>query len=130
MCRPRVQEVAEEHDVRDVVNGHQGVQRCQVLAGGPARHRHALRAERGRLAEVDIGHHQHPAGRPVQRLLGQQQHAFAGDEDFARAHGCAAFSSSRTMRATRSDSFSVVTFSRKRSTIRAKPNGVARLTSR
>ena len=63
-------------------------------------------------------------------FCGQQQQRFAGDDDFARAHGCAAFSSSRTMRATRSDSFSVVTFSRKRSTISAKPNGVARLTSR
>ena len=110
--------------------------------GGPARHRHAQRAERGRLAEVDVGDDQHASRRPVQRLFGSSSRRSPAT--------CTAEHAVATARQVRSrfviprppspvrapcarrgrSVFRYCSFSRKRSTISAKPNGVARLTSR
>src|SRR5450830_42463 len=137
-----VKKITEQNNVCNIVSTDQCVQHGQIMGSCAMRHRHATGPERRRFAKMDVCHDQDLSLLPQQCALRQQDEDDTTDRDFLQAialpfdvgiclvltHFEAAFSSSFSMRSTRSLSFSVDSFSRKRSTISGNPKGVARVT--
>jgi len=77
----RMQQVAEKDHATSTADGDGLAQPLQRLRRGAFRHRHALAAERGRLADVRVGHQQAPVIEQAGRTLRQQRQALAGNLD-------------------------------------------------
>src|SRR5207302_8190196 len=132
-----VEEIAEEHHFACLGLLDRLVEAREVIARGARRQRNAECPEARRLAEMEVGDQERLPRGPVGGALGEEDEVLAGDGavDHSKrldwAPACAgvtsdsgtaldpnvALSNSSCMRRTRSASFSLVSFSRKRPTM-------------
>src|SRR5512140_1175053 len=128
-----MQEIAEEDDLLRAGSCDRAIQALHVLGGGSGGQRNAGATEARRLAEMEVGDEERQARRPEHRALRQQhqllaRHLAIDHEKSAPwigspSSGGAAVSNSSCMRRTRSASFSLVSFSRKRPTMIGNAKG-------